>query len=74
MAAPRGRAPQAVRFGATVIAGRGLPSGVTVIDISCPDCGATDAVAKVRIGRYRCAACGHGFDHADLDPAAQSGD
>lgn len=50
----------------------GLRPAVTVIDISCPSCGSTDAVRKERIGTYRCDACGHEFEHGDLDPLEQS--
>ena len=45
---------------------------VSVIDIACPDCGRTGSVRKERIGTYRCAECGHEFDHSDLDPVEQS--
>ena len=45
---------------------------MTVIDIACPSCGRTGPVRKVRIGAYRCAECGHEFDHTDVDPVEQS--
>jgi|GEM_PF-1791257 len=47
---------------------------VSVIDISCPECGSTGSVRKERIGTYRCTECGFEFDHEDLDPVEQSED
>lgn len=47
---------------------------MSVIDISCPDCGRTGSVRKEQIGTYRCTECGLAFDHEDLDPLEQSED
>lgn len=40
----------------------------SVVDISCPDCGATAAVAKLAIDRYRCGECGGEFGPDDVLP------
>ena len=45
---------------------------MTVIDIACPECGATGSVRKERIGTYVCTDCGYEFDHTDIDPIEQS--
>lgn len=38
-----------------------------VVDIACPECGETQAVRKVGIGRYECHACGTAFDATEVD-------
>lgn len=39
-----------------------------VVDISCPECGESEAVRKVGIGRYACDECGARFDHTEVRP------
>jgi ribosomal protein L37AE/L43A len=39
-----------------------------VIDISCPECGRTDAVQKEGLGTYRCTECGAEFDQGAIEP------
>lgn len=39
-----------------------------VVDISCPECGETQSVRKVGIGRYECGACGATFDGTAVGP------
>ncbi|MFB6171305.1 MAG: hypothetical protein ABEJ23_02145 [Haloarculaceae archaeon] len=39
-----------------------------VVDISCPDCGRTDPVVKLRLDTYRCQECGREFSHQDVLP------
>jgi ribosomal protein L37AE/L43A len=47
----------------------GLPPDMTVVvDISCPECGETQAVRKVGIGRYECGECGATFDETQVEP------
>jgi predicted nucleic acid-binding Zn-ribbon protein len=42
-------------------------SGMTVlVDIGCPDCGRTEPVRKVGIGRYRCEECGRVFTESEV--------
>ncbi len=38
-----------------------------LVDISCPECGLTEPVRKLQIGRYRCAECGFEFTQDDID-------
>lgn len=54
---------------ATVKPVDGLPADMTVVvDISCPECGETQAVRKVGIGRYECTECGATFDETEVQP------
>lgn len=39
-----------------------------VVDISCPECGETEAVRKVAIGQYECDECGATFEHTEVEP------
>lgn len=39
-----------------------------VVDISCPECGETNTVRKVGIGRYVCGECGASFDQTEVQP------
>jgi len=41
---------------------------MSVIDISCPDCGAVAAVGKLAIGQYRCEGCQREFTPDELAP------
>lgn len=38
-----------------------------VVDISCPACGAVDAVRKTRLAGYECGACGAAFTAAEYE-------
>jgi tRNA(Ile2) C34 agmatinyltransferase TiaS len=47
--------------------GGDVGAGMTVlVDIGCPDCGRTEPVRKVGIGRYRCDECGSEFTESDV--------
>lgn len=70
--APVSTARRWIAAGATVMTTCRQPGGVTVIDIACPACGRSDSTRKERIGTYTCTACGHEFDHGDLDVVEQS--
>ena len=37
-----------------------------LVDIGCPDCGRTEPVRKVGIGRYRCEECGRVFTESEV--------
>lgn len=55
--------------GATIKPAWRLPSGMTVVvDIACPECGETDAVRKIGIGRYECQECETRFDDTEVSP------
>jgi transposase-like protein len=40
-----------------------------LVDIGCPDCGRTEPVRKVGIGRYRCGECGREFTESEVRAA-----
>lgn len=39
-----------------------------VVDIACPECGATHSVQKEGLGTYRCTECDTTFSQADVEP------
>lgn len=38
-----------------------------LVDISCPECGQTEPVRKLKIGQYRCTDCELDFTQTDID-------